>query len=310
MEPSRITPISSPSEERPEWLFTQSIRTGSLLYVGIKDYFHISTWLCIGSIFQAAATLAFGPRALIPSITLLVLRTLDLVFQSLGVSKNRCMDGAIRKKWSAQIPHADGTFGPKAADEGLVIFFVGGQVNHPLGPLAPGSADTQKLFEGIVKELDNYYDKNGLLGYTEWQGTTEHSGNMKMAIMYWKDVESLHRFAHGPAHMAGLRWWTDTGAKKYPHQSVFHETFIIPPGGNYENVYLNCKPFGMGAITVPITKNADGTDREPDGFSWQRPIVDAKKGQLRTFARRVGRQDLTAHEKDDDDIWDRTVVEP
>ncbi|KAI1485312.1 hypothetical protein F5X96DRAFT_660501 [Biscogniauxia mediterranea] len=303
MATNTFTPIYEKFKERPEWLFTKSIRTRSLQFAAIKDYFQLSTWLCIGGLVEALAVSFLGPRALIPLALLLLFRTVDHLAMALGITHNRYMDGAILTKWGVQIPHADGTIGPKPADESVLVFFVGGQINHPLGILAPGCAENQKYFNKVTDALQNYYDKRGLLGFTQWQGTTEHAGNMSMLIMYWKDVESLHNYAHGPEHMAGLRWWTSV-SKKYPHLSVFHETFVAPKG-QFENIYLNCKPFGFGNITVPLRKPAK--DGEEPELEWVRPVVESKKGPLRTFARRIMREDLTKHEKDDNDLWDKTV---
>ncbi|EMR66565.1 hypothetical protein UCREL1_6456 [Eutypa lata UCREL1] len=299
-----FTPIFKPFEDRPEWLFTKSVRTRSMQFAGVKDYFQLSTWLCIGGLLQAVAVSLLGLRALIPVVALLLLRTVDHLAMALGITRNRYMDGAIRKKWGVQIPHADGTYGPKPADEPVVVFFVGGQINHPLGALAPGVRENQRYFDRIGKALENYYDKRGLLGFTQWQSSTEHANNMSMFIMYWKDVESLHSYAHGPEHMAGLRWWSSVAAKKYPHLSVFHETYSVPKG-HFENIYLNCKPLGFGAITVPVSKAVE--DGKESKLEWLQPIVDSKRGPLRTFARRMMRDDMTGHEKDDDDIWDNTV---
>ncbi|KAI1206484.1 uncharacterized protein F4807DRAFT_439329 [Annulohypoxylon truncatum] len=296
--------LFKPFKERPEWHFTKAIRTRSLHFVAAKDYFQLSTWLCIGGLLQTAAVAYFGFRATIPVIVLLVLRTIDHLSMALGITHNRYMDGAIRKKWGVQLPHADGTLSSKPADESVVVFFVGQQVNHPLGFMAPGLTENRYYQNQIAKALDDYYDKKGLLGWSQWQGTTEHANNMIMFIMYWKNIESLHNYAHGPEHMAGLRWWSQGAGKKYPHLSVFHETYIAPKG-HFENIYLNCKPLGFGATTVPISKPSE--DGKENKLEWLMPIVDSKRGPLRTFARRMLRDDLTAHEKEDNDIWDNTV---
>ncbi|KAI1098725.1 hypothetical protein F4804DRAFT_323982 [Jackrogersella minutella] len=301
---STFNPVFKPFKDRPEWLFEKAIRTRSLQWGAAKDYFQLSTWLGIGALIQAAALSIFGIRAIIPVVALLAIRTVDNLSMALGITHNRYMDGAIRKKWGVQIPHEDGTYGSEPAEDNVVVFFVGQQVNHPLGLLAPGLRENQYYFDNIARALESYYDKRGLLGYSQWQGTTEHANNMTMFIMYWKDVDSLHNYAHGPEHMAGLRWWAGGAGKKYPHLSVFHETFQAPRG-NFENIYLNCKPMGFGATTYPIRK--PGKNGEEDKLEWLQPIIDSKRGPLRTFARRMLRDDLTAHEKDDNDVWDETV---
>ena len=76
-------------------------------------------------------------------------------------------------------------------------------------------------------------------------------GNALMTISYWKDIEHLHAFAHGPTHRLGWDWWAAEN-KKYPHLGIMHETYAVPEGG-WENIYHNFQPFGMGEPTLPET---------------------------------------------------------
>lgn len=69
-------------------------------------------------------------------------------------------------------------------------------------------------------------------------------GNALVTISYWKDIEHLHAFAHGPTHRLAWDWWTAEN-KKYPHIGIMHETYAVPEGG-WENIYQNFQPFGMG----------------------------------------------------------------
>lgn len=57
-------------------------------------------------------------------------------------------------------------------------------------------------------------------------------------------MESLHAFAQGPAHRAGWNWWNRT-VKQHPHIGIMHEVYAAPKG-HWENIYVNCPPFGMG----------------------------------------------------------------
>lgn len=41
---------------------------------------------------------------------------------------------------------------------------------------------------------------------------------------------------------------------------------------------------------------------------WTLPIVDLRKKILRTTARRLNREDLTAHEASDDKYWNKTFI--
>ena len=69
-------------------------------------------------------------------------------------------------------------------------------------------------------------------------------GNVLVTISYWKSIEHLHAFAHGPTHRLGWDWWAAQN-KKYPHIGIMHETYGVPTGA-WENIYQNFQPFGMG----------------------------------------------------------------
>ena len=59
-----------------------------------------------------------------------------------------------------------------------------------------------------------------------------------------------------------------------------HEVIEAPPKC-WETLYINCKPTGFGATSHPVA------DKE-GGRRWVRPVVDAKKGPLRTMPGRMG----------------------
>lgn len=76
-------------------------------------------------------------------------------------------------------------------------------------------------------------------------------GNALVTISYWKDIEHLHGFAHGPTHRLGWDWWAAQN-KKYPHIGIMHETYAVPKGA-WENIYQNCHPIGMGESMLSPT---------------------------------------------------------
>lgn len=76
-------------------------------------------------------------------------------------------------------------------------------------------------------------------------------GNALVTISYWKDIEHLHAFAHGPTHRLGWDWWAAQN-KKYPHIGIMHETYAVPKGA-WENIYQNCHPIGMGESMLSPT---------------------------------------------------------
>ena len=68
-------------------------------------------------------------------------------------------------------------------------------------------------------------------------------GNALVTISYWKDMEHLHAFAHGPAHRLGWDWWVKEN-RKHPHIGIMHETYAVPKHA-WENIYQNFHPIGM-----------------------------------------------------------------
>jgi hypothetical protein len=45
--------------------------------------------------------------------------------------------------------------------------------------------------------------------------------------------------------MKGQLWWERTAMKTYKHIGVMHEVYEVP-AGNWENVFHNFRPFGIG----------------------------------------------------------------
>jgi hypothetical protein len=81
-------------------------------------------------------------------------------------------------------------------------------------------------------------------------------------IQYWRSFEHLERWSNNPdrPHVPALRkYWKRVG--RNPRSGIWHETFLVR-GGEYEAVYGNMPPHGLGkaADLVPIA--ADSTARK------------------------------------------------
>ncbi|KAL8713054.1 MAG: hypothetical protein Q9220_002914 [cf. Caloplaca sp. 1 TL-2023] len=90
-------------------------------------------------------------------------------------------------------------------------------------------------------------------------GTRPESQNIFTTISYWRDIESLHAVAFGPAHRAAWDWWNSM-SKKHPHIGLFHEVYVVPKG-QWTTGYLNFPRFGMGQTRVG--KNGGVGDGDP-----------------------------------------------
>ena len=65
-----------------------------------------------------------------------------------------------------------------------------------------------------------------------------------VTLSYWQSIEHLHAFAHSPTHVEGISWW-DHYRKEHRDVGIMHETYYAPKG-NWETIYENMAPFGMG----------------------------------------------------------------
>ena len=106
----------------------------------------------------------------------------------------------------------------------------------------------------MLKYLSERPEK-GLLGY-ETYGLT-------MNVQYWRSFEDLERFARDDAdpHLAVWRsYWKRVG--KDPRSGIWHETFLVRDG-EYEAVYGNMPPHGLGKAgrLVPATESSSARAR-------------------------------------------------
>lgn len=277
-------------------------RAEGSLSVIVRDSLQLTTWLLLGGLLQGLAVMLLGIYALIPTILVLLYRTADTLLMAANITRNRYMDGVIRAKFSAQSPDANGNFGSEIASESIVVFLLGARSNHPLGLLAPGFYELSQRVMAMQRELNADPVRHGLLGSSSWIKQDDPDTNENMTVFYLRDYDALHQFAHGKLHVEGMKWWTDI-VKDHPHLSIYHETYIVPKG-QWENIYINSKPTGMGDTWFP----AAGECEKGQVSEYVRPIVDARHPSLRSAARRLRMGQLEARTKDWDALYDRTYI--
>ncbi|OCL05825.1 hypothetical protein AOQ84DRAFT_322334, partial [Glonium stellatum] len=226
-----FTPLTKPYNKRPWSQFRMQTAkkvfgplTGSTISL-LRDQFTISTWLALGALLQASLFFLFGRLAFLPALLLVLYRTADAFLMAIGVTHNRELDGVILQKFSAQYPDAAGKFGNKPASKEIVVFLIGGRINHPLGVLAPGASDLGDYFNKMNKELEQNADKYGYLGASNWLSNGERpTSNENLTVMYFRSIEHLHAFSTSPLHRAGWTWWTGFAAT-HRHLSIWHEMY-------------------------------------------------------------------------------------
>lgn len=290
-------PGATQQAARPPWTYPS-------VFLYIRDLMTLSSWLLIGGLLQGLALLYLGPYTLAPTALILFYRTTDHLLMAAGLTENRYLTNTISRKFSAQAPNPDGTFGSEPASESIVVFHLGARSNHPLGMFAPGVKALGDYADQMMEHMNANPVEYGLLGTSRWLKQEDAAGNEIMTVFYLRDYESLHRFAHEEVHMQGVRWWTKI-VKDHPHIAIYHETYLVPKG-QWENIYVNSKPTGISDTWFPVERPAG----EKGAQQFVRPIVDARgAGALRSASKRLKMEGLEGREKETgDELYDMTYA--
>lgn len=131
----------------------------------------------------------------------------------------------------------------------FVVFLIGMRFNRPfkVHKWLPVATAMPKM----LRVLDDHPEL-GCLGYQQWFGRTT------ALIQYWKDFESLDRFARDQ-ELPHLEPWRrfNRAIRNSGDVGIWHETFRVR-AGEYEAIYGNMPLFGLAAATahVPIAAKA------------------------------------------------------
>ncbi|RAH70530.1 monooxygenase fmaE [Aspergillus aculeatinus CBS 121060] len=285
----------------------------------------LSSWLLSGALLQGVAWSLLGPKSLIPPTVILLYRVIDHLLMAAHITRNRYMDHTLQTKFSAQYPTTPSTsttskttttstttsnppplskyFPATPAAQPLVVFHLGARVNHPLGMFAPGWKELGAYNQRMLTSMTADAEKYGLLGVSHWTKDSAAAGNESMSMFYLRDYDALHRFAHDPVHMAGVRWWADV-VKAHPHIAIYHETYLVNRG-QWENIYINSQPTGLADAWFPVSvEEQTGKGQR----MWVRAPVDARGGALRSASRRLQRGWLEEVEKVEGELYDRSFA--
>lgn len=122
-------------------------------------------------------------------------------------------------------------------DGNFVVFLIGMRVNQPLKihKWLPVATAMPRMLKELYQE-----PALGLLHAEMWFGRTT------IMVQYWRSMEQLLAYAkireaeHLPAWQAFNKAIGTNGSV-----GIWHETYAIS-AGQYENVYVNMPPFGLG----------------------------------------------------------------
>ncbi|KAI9719153.1 MAG: hypothetical protein M1828_006335 [Chrysothrix sp. TS-e1954] len=246
----------------------------------IRSQLQISTWLCLGAMLQCLLFLLpiRTHLACLPAAALLLWRIGDNALMVFGLKRNVYLDGVLHEKFSALYPSAD-EGGPPASEE-LCVLHLASRSNHPLGMFAPSYKKISDYFEVMLRDLEANSEEYGWTGGNTYIKSSDRTTSSEvMAVHYFKSMDHLHKFAHSKTHRDGWDWW-NRNAGELRHIGIMHEVYACPRA-SWETIYVNYKPEGFGGTSHAVT-GKDGVKR------WVSPIVDAKKGVLRSSAGRVG----------------------
>ena len=122
-------------------------------------------------------------------------------------------------------------------DGDFVVFLIGLRVNQPLK-----IHKWLPVFMAMPKMLTELYRQPtlGFLHAESWFGRTT------IMVQYWRSMDQLLAYAkmRDATHLS--TWQAFNHAVGTDGSvGIWHETYAVSPG-NYENVYVNMPPFGLG----------------------------------------------------------------
>jgi len=137
-------------------------------------------------------------------------------------------------------------------DGDFVVFLIGARLDlrHPIRTF--NDLGGMRGMPYMLKYLTEHPEK-GLLGYQNY--------GLTMNVQYWRSFEHLERFAKDDSdpHLAAWRkYWKRVG--KDPRSGIWHETFLVR-AGEYEAVYGNMPPHGLGKAAELVPIGADSSAR-------------------------------------------------
>ncbi|KAL7933185.1 hypothetical protein V8C35DRAFT_305125 [Trichoderma chlorosporum] len=253
---------------------------------GIRENFTISTWLAIGAVLQGFLVLFARPTfAVAPAALLLIYRFSHTMLMQYGFIRNTQMEDVIMGKYTVQIPDKDGKPPSEPSGTGMAVIMLGMRNNHALGMFGPGGRELSARFMVMLQQLRNDKD-SGFLGASSYRSSNERlTSNTIMTTVYFRTVEDIDRFAHGPLHRETWDWFAGL-TKSHPHLSIMHEVYSSPKK-NWENIFLNYHRTAVGKILQPVIIN---------GKEYA-PIANASRGQLSTHKGRIGKPASITDEK-------------
>jgi len=131
----------------------------------------------------------------------------------------------------------------------FVVFLIGMRFNHPLRvrKWLPVATAMPKMLTVLSR-----HPELGCLGFQRWFGRTT------ILVQYWRDFDSLDRFARDKdlPHLEPWRQF-NRAVRDSGEVGIWHETFRVR-AGEYEAVYGNMPVFGLAAAGTHVAAARKG----------------------------------------------------
>ncbi len=125
-------------------------------------------------------------------------------------------------------------------EDGFVVFLIGMRINRlwKFWKWGPVAAAMPRMLIELAKQPEL-----GLL-----HARTHFNFPGIMVVQYWRDFEALEAYAQARDHAHLPAWQAfNKAVSSNGDVGIWHETYVIGPG-QYENIYNNMPPFGLGAV--------------------------------------------------------------
>jgi hypothetical protein len=153
------------------------------------------------------------------------------------------------------------------ADDDFVVFLIGMRFNKPwkVRRWWPVATAMPKML-GVLDE----HPELGCLGHQSWIGRTT------LLLQYWRDFDSLDRFARDK-ELPHLEPWRrfNRAIRDSGDVGIWHETFRVH-AGEYEAIYGNMPVFGLAAAMghVPVARKAQAAAARIGASETDEPAVE------------------------------------
>lgn len=106
--------------------------------------------------------------------------------------------------------------------------------------------------KSMITELEKR-PESGFLGYEDWLSLRP------VMVQYWRSPEQLIAYARNRDETHYPVWVQfNKELAKRSSIGIWHETYVVP-AGNYECVYNNMPPFGLGKIATALAATGKST---------------------------------------------------